>query len=163
MLWERRERDFRTHPAAASIAAGLAVTLRDLLLHFAVNAGEARWTGAGVAALAGVHAPGPVGARLVVCAVVQVCEDKYQSVTTAVRKLCSSFCRGETEAVTHLDRKRCRPSLPCRCSPQGLYRYHVCRLDGVYTRHKRVLASRFGTCLHIQQQNLLIHKALLVH
>lgn len=78
-MWERRERDFRTHPAAASIAAGLAVTLCDLLLHLAVDAGEARWTGAGVAALAGVHAPGPVGARLVVCAVVQVCEDKMSS------------------------------------------------------------------------------------
>lgn len=75
-MWERRERDFRTHPAAASIAAGLAVTLRDLLLHLAVNAGEARWTGAGVAALARIHASGPVGARLVVRAVVQVCDDK---------------------------------------------------------------------------------------
>lgn len=73
MLWERSERDFRTHPAAASIAAGLAVTLHDLL---AVDAGEARRTGAGVAALAGVHAPGPVDAGLVVCAVVQVCENK---------------------------------------------------------------------------------------
>lgn len=73
MLWERSKRDFRTHPAAASIAAGLAVTLHDLL---AVDAGVARRTGAGVAALAGVHAPGPVGARRVVCAVVQVCENK---------------------------------------------------------------------------------------
>lgn len=73
MLWERSERDFRTHPAAASIAAGLAVTLHDLL---AVDAGEARRTGAGVAALAGVHAPGLVDAGLVVCAVVQVCENK---------------------------------------------------------------------------------------
>lgn len=72
MLWERRERDFRTHQAVASVATGLAVTLPDLRV--AVNPGEARQTGAGIAALACVHARGPVGTGFVVRAVVQICK-----------------------------------------------------------------------------------------
>lgn len=72
MLWERRERDFRTHQAVASVATGLAVTNPDLRV--AVNPGEARQTGAGIAALACVHACGSVGTGLVVRAVVQICK-----------------------------------------------------------------------------------------
>lgn len=74
MLWERRERDFRTHQAVASVATGLAVTLPDLQV--TVNPGEAWQTGAGVAALACVHARGPFGTRFVVRAVVQICKQK---------------------------------------------------------------------------------------
>lgn len=72
MLWERRERDFRTHQAVASVATGLAVTFPDLQV--AVNPGEAWQAGAGVAALACVHTRGPVGAGFVVGAVVQICK-----------------------------------------------------------------------------------------
>lgn len=72
MLWERRERDFRTHHAAASVATGLAVTLPDLQV--TVNPGEAWQAGAGVAALARVHTRGPVGAGFVMGAVVQICK-----------------------------------------------------------------------------------------
>lgn len=72
MLWERRERAFRTHQTVASVATGLAVTLPDLRV--TVNPGEARQTGAGVAALACVHTRGAVGTRFVVCAVVQICK-----------------------------------------------------------------------------------------
>lgn len=72
MLWERRERDFRTHQAVASVATGLAVTLPDL--HVTVDPGEARQAGAGVAALARIHTSGPVSAGFVVGAVVQICK-----------------------------------------------------------------------------------------
>ena len=70
MLWERRERDFRTHQAVTSVATGLAVTLPDLQV--TVDPGEARQAGAGVAALACVHTRGPIGTGLVVGAVVQI-------------------------------------------------------------------------------------------
>lgn len=70
MLWERRERDFRTHQAVASVVTGLAVTLPDLQV--TVNPGEAWQAGTGVAALARVHARGPVGTGFVVRAVVQI-------------------------------------------------------------------------------------------
>lgn len=59
-----------THVATSSILAGVAVTLVGLQL--AVGAPEARPAGAGVAALARVGAGGPIGARLVVGAVVEV-------------------------------------------------------------------------------------------
>lgn len=72
MLWERRERAFRTHQTVASVATGLAVTLPDLQV--TVNPGEARQTGAGVAALACVHTRGAVGTGFMVCAVVQICK-----------------------------------------------------------------------------------------
>lgn len=72
MLWERRERAFRTHQAVASVATGLAVTLPDLRV--TVNPGETRQTGTGVAALTCVHARGPVGTGLVMRAVVQICK-----------------------------------------------------------------------------------------
>lgn len=72
MLWERRERAFRTHQTVASVATGLAVTLLDLKV--TVNPGEARQTGAGVAALARVHTRGAIGTGFVVCAVVQICK-----------------------------------------------------------------------------------------
>lgn len=70
MLWERRERDFRTHHAVASIATGLAVTLPDLRV--TVNPGETWQAGAGVAALTRVHTRGPIGTGFVMGAVVQI-------------------------------------------------------------------------------------------
>lgn len=70
MLWERRERDFRTHQAVASVVTGLAVTLPDLRV--TVNPSEARQTGAGVAAVARVHTCGAVGTGFVMGAVVQI-------------------------------------------------------------------------------------------
>lgn len=70
MLWERRERDFRTHQAVASVATGLAVTLPDLQV--TVNPVEAGHAGAGEAALTRVHACGPVGTGFVMGAVVQI-------------------------------------------------------------------------------------------
>lgn len=69
MLWERRERAFRTHQTVASIATGLAVTLPDQVT---VNPSEAQQTGTGVAALARVHTRGTIGAGFMVCAVVQI-------------------------------------------------------------------------------------------
>lgn len=56
--------------AATSVVAGLPVTFPDLRV--AVNPGEAWQAGAGVAALACVQARGPVCARFMVGAVVQV-------------------------------------------------------------------------------------------
>lgn len=72
MLWERRERAFRTHQTVASVATGLAVTLPDLQI--TVNPGEAQQTGTGVAALARVHTRGAVGTGFMMCAVVQICK-----------------------------------------------------------------------------------------
>lgn len=60
--------------AVASVATGLAVTLQ-----VAVDPSEARQAGAGVAALTRVHARGPVGAGLVVGAVVQILVTKDAS------------------------------------------------------------------------------------
>lgn len=74
MLWERSERDFRTHQALASVVAGLAVTLPDLRV--TVDPSEARQACAGVAALARVHARGPVGTGFVMGAVVQICKQR---------------------------------------------------------------------------------------
>lgn len=59
-----------THVTAASVLAWVAVTLVDL--QFTVGAPESWPAGARVTALAGVGAGGPVGAWLVVGAVVQV-------------------------------------------------------------------------------------------
>lgn len=70
MLWERRERAFRTHHTVASVVTGLTVTLPDLQV--TVNPSEARQTGAGVAALARVHTRGTIGTGFMVCAVVQI-------------------------------------------------------------------------------------------
>lgn len=161
MLWERRERDFRTHPAAASIAAGLAVTLRDLLLHLTVHAGEARWTGAGVAALAGVHAPGPIGARLVVCAVVQVCGDKRAVITTVL----------EDSVAIQLRPWRQLRTLITKDAPPAFLADAVPR---VFTG--TVFAGRMGST-HVTKESmpavsapvyttakaLLVHKDMLVH
>lgn len=72
MLWERRERNFRTHQAVAFVTTGLAVTLPDLQV--TVNPSEAWHAGAGVAALACVHTRGPVGTGFVMGAVVQICK-----------------------------------------------------------------------------------------
>lgn len=148
MLWERRERDFRTHQAVASVATGLAVTLPDLRV--AVNPGEAWQTGAGIAALACVHARGPVGTGLVVCAVVQICKQMGGNLNFTDGATLTLFpCHLET--ATHLGRKRCLPSLPCRCTATALYRYHVCRRDGLYTRRKRGPASPLCICLQSEQ------------
>lgn len=77
-MWERRERDFRTHQAVASVATGVAVTLPDLQV--TVDPGEAWQAGAGVAALACVHTRGPVAAGFVVGAVVQICKQTGGSI-----------------------------------------------------------------------------------
>lgn len=76
-MWERRERDFRTHQAAASVVTGPAVTLPDLQV--TVDTSETRQAGAGVAALTCVHARGPVGTGFVMCAEVQICKHGAQS------------------------------------------------------------------------------------
>lgn len=147
MLWERRERDFRTHQAVASVATGLAVTLPDL--HVTVDPGEARQAGAGVAALACIHTRGPVGAGFVVGAVVQICKQTSGNVILW-RALTLQFpSLGGKRFATHLDHKRCPPSLPCRCTATALCRYHVYRMDGVYTHHKRAPASPLCICSHI--------------
>lgn len=115
-MWERSERDFRTHPAAASIAAGLAVTIHDLL---AVDTAEAWWTGAGVAALASVHAPGPIGARLVVCAVVQVCKNKcaaaFVSLPPCVNFTVASLAAAENSYTPWSQKMPPQPSLQVHC------------------------------------------------
>lgn len=84
MLWERRERGFRTHQAATSVVAGLPVTFPDLRV--AVNPGEAWQAGAGVAALACVQARGPVCAGFMVGAVVQVCKQTGENVITGTKR-----------------------------------------------------------------------------
>lgn len=160
MLWERRERDFRTHPAAASIAAGLAVTLGDLLLLLAVNAGEARWTGAGVAALAGVHAPGPVSAGLVVCAVVEVCDNKRVVSATAI------------ERSVLLRLRRPLRTLIAKDAPPALLAFAVPRLftgtmlaDGVGLTHvtKEALPAFAAPVCMYNNKTFLTHRAMLVH
>lgn len=60
----------KTHVAAASVLAGVAVAL--VYLQLAVGAAVAGPAGAGVAALACIGAGGPISTRLVVGAVVQV-------------------------------------------------------------------------------------------
>lgn len=77
-MWERRQRDFRTHQAVASIATGLAITLPNLQV--TVNPVEAGHAGAGVTALAGVHTRGAVGTGFVMGAVVQICKNKWVEV-----------------------------------------------------------------------------------
>lgn len=59
--------------ATAAVPTGIAVTLADLV--FAVDAGEAGFARARVAALASVHASCPIFAWPVVSAVVQICKD----------------------------------------------------------------------------------------
>lgn len=83
MLWERRERGFRTHQAVASIATGQAVTLPDLQV--TVNPGEARQAGAGVAALARVHTCGAIPAGFVVGAVVQICKQMGGNILSPIQ------------------------------------------------------------------------------
>lgn len=63
--------------AVATIATGLAVTLPDLQV--TVNPGEAWQASAGVAALACVHARGPVGTGFMVGAIVQILVTKDAS------------------------------------------------------------------------------------
>lgn len=60
-----------THHTLPPILAGVASALRRPQL--AVGTGEARWAGAGVAALACVHAGGAIATGLMVGAVVQIC------------------------------------------------------------------------------------------
>ena len=88
MLWERRERDFRTHQALASVVTGLAVTLPDLQV--TVNPSEARQAGAGVTALACVHTRGPIGTGFVMGAVVQICEQKGGNINNGAKR-CTTF------------------------------------------------------------------------
>lgn len=64
------------HLTAASIAAGIAVTLTELQL--TVHASVAWATGAGVAPLPTIGARRPVLARGVVGAVVEICRDRNQ-------------------------------------------------------------------------------------
>jgi len=116
VLWERRERDFRTHQALASIATGLAVTLPDLQV--TVNPVEARHAGAGVTALACVHTRGPVGTGLVVGAVVQICKTKWvrMLLVEPKQKLRSFIYRVQRGSYTPWSQKMPpQPSLQVHC------------------------------------------------
>lgn len=64
------------HLTAASIATGVAVTLAELQL--TVHTSVAWATGAGVAPLPTVRARGPVLARGVMGAIVEICRDRNQ-------------------------------------------------------------------------------------
>lgn len=149
MLWERRERAFRTHQTVASVATRLAVTLPDLKV--TVNPGEARRTGAGVAALARIHTRGTIGTRFVVCAVVQICKKKQPNKKKTQLNLYLQQHRGlykhrSPGGPAHLGYRRCLPSPPCRCTATVHYKYHVYRMDGVYTHHKRHPAILLCIC-----------------
>lgn len=95
MLWERSERDFRTHQAVASVATGLAVTLPDLRV--AVHPGEAWQAGAGVAPLACVQTRGPVGTGFVMGAVIQICKQTGGNMTNCCCFEATEICCLKTQ------------------------------------------------------------------